>query len=168
MTFAPTPKADLAPLTDLYEGWSVFAQQLLSRLHHAAAAADWAAWAIADIYAHLPGGADAVWQWSGTPAGQNPASGNVSVIITTGNERVITLSKTDSNGGSPAISLSQGSTIVLTDDPATPPITAFRQYVVTSDPVDNGSWVQIDAVRVATFGIQTTPPIGSRVRLLLR
>jgi len=37
-----------------------------------------------------------------------------------------------------------------------------------SDPTDHGTWVSMQAIRVATFGTQDTPPVGSRVRLLIR
>jgi hypothetical protein len=163
VTFVPTPKADLQPLSDLYEGWNAFAQQILSRLWHAEQAADWAANAIADLYARLPG-SGGVWEWD-TITGV----GKVNVAITVGNERLISVSRTDADGFQPSlIGLGQGSTVVLTDDPSTPPTTAFRQYVVAADPTSHGSWLSFPAVRVATFGTQDTPPVGSRVRLLVR
>lgn len=168
MTFAPTPKADLQPLSDLYEGWNSFAQQILSRLWHAEQAADWAANAIADLYAAQPG-SGGFWSWSGQPVGSNPGGGALLITVTTGSNRTVAFAKADANGGTPSLArLTQGATLVLTDDPATPPITAFRQYVVTSDPVDHGAWVSMLAIRMATFGTQNTPPVGSRVRLLIR
>lgn len=168
MTFVPTPKGDLQPLTDLYEGWTSFAQQILSRLWHAEQAANWAAGAIADLYAAQPGGGGD-FLWSGAPFGSNPGLGSLLVTVATGENRTITFSKTDADGVTPSLSrLAQGATLVLTDDPATPPITAFRQYLVVSNPTDHGSWVSMQAVRTATFGTQNTPPVGSRVRLLIR
>lgn len=168
MTFVPTPKADLQPLSDLYEGWNSFSQQVLSRLWHAEQAADWAAAQIADLYAEIAT-LDADWLWGGSATGVDPGEHYLRIAVTTGNERVFALSTVPLE--SQALNLSDlgpGTTIVLTDDPSTPPPTAFRQYVITSDPVDHGSWVGFDAVRVATFGTQTTPPVDSRVRLLIR
>ena len=168
MTFTPTPKGDLQPLTDLYEGWNAFAQQILSRLYHAEQANNWAAAAIADIYGRLPGTGGS-WLWSGAASGTDPGTGKVLITVESGNNRTIALSKTDGDGGSPSLAvLGQGSTLVLTDDPGSPPTTAFRQYLVTADPSDHGAWVSALAIRVATFGTQDIPPPGSRVRLLLR
>ena len=168
MTFTPTPKGDLQPLTDLYEGWNAFAQQILSRLYHAEQASNWAATAIADIYGRLPG-AGGSWLWSSSPFGTDPGDGKVLVTVASGNNRTIALSKTTADGAHLALEiLGQGATLVLTDDPSTPPITAFRQYLVTAEPTDHGSWVSVLAVRVATFGTQDTPSVGTRVRLLLR
>lgn len=167
MTFAPTPKADLEPLGSLHEAWTDLAQQVLSRLHHAEEAANWAAAMIADIYARMPGGSGS-WRWSATVAG-DPGSGRVFIANLGSNQRRITLSHLDANGGAWSFEgLSPGATIVLTDDPVTPPTTAFRQYLVTSDVLDHGGWVTFTALRVATYGMQDTPTVNTPVRLLLR
>lgn len=167
MTFVPTPKGDLVPLAQLEGAWAALGQQVLSRLYHAEAAADWAAAAIADVYARLPG-VSSSWLWSPTVAG-NPGSGQVYIAIVTGNDRLITLSKTDAMGAAPSMAaLMAGATLVLTDDPVTPPTTAFRQYLLTEDVLDHGGWVSFRAIRVATFGTQDTPAAGTPVRLLLR
>lgn len=168
MTFVPTAKADLLSLSQLHDLQTALTQEVLSRLHHAEASADWAANAIADLYAAQPGGGG-FWTWSSQPVGSNPGVGSLLVTVTTGNNRTITFAKTDADGVAPSLArLAQGSTLVLTDDPATPPITSFRQYVVASDPVDHGAWMSMLAVRMATFGTQNTPPVGGRVRLLIR
>lgn len=168
MTFIPTPKADLFPLVQLGATLDALNQQVLSRLHYAEQAADWAASAIADLYASQPG-AGGDWEWSGAPFGTDPGVGALLVTVAAGENRTIVFSKADADGVTPSLArLTQGSTIVLTDDPDTPPITAFRQYVVVTDPTDHGTWVSMQAIRVATFGTQTTPPVGSRVRLLIR
>ena len=167
MTFVPTPKAELEPLSDLYGGWNAFSQQILSRLWHAEQAADWAAEQIANLYAQ--NGFSSSWLWAGTPQDADPGSGRMSVVITGGNNRLLTISKTDANAMAVnLLLLTQGGTVVLTDDPDAPPITAFRQYLVTANPVDHGSWVQVAALRLATFGSQDVPLVDSRVRLLLR
>jgi len=168
VTFLPTPKADLIPLVQLGAALDAVNQQVLSRLHHAEADASWAASAIADLYANQPG-AGGDWEWSGNPFGSDPGIGGLLVTAASGNNRTITFAKIDADGIVPSLSrLTQGATLVLTDDPDTPPITAFRQYVVVANPVDHGTWVSMQALRVATFGTQTTPPVGSRVRLLIR
>lgn len=166
MTFTPTPKADLEPLTSLHEAWTDLSQQVLSRLHHAEEAANWAAAVIADIYERLPG-LSASWYWSSTVAG-DPGTGKVHIAVISGNERRITLSKIDREGDLRTLTLNPGGTVVLTDDPLTPPTTAFRQYLVTSDVLDHGNWVSFTAIRVATYGIQDSPTAGTPVRLLLR
>lgn len=168
-SWEPTPKADLAPLSDVYEGWDEFTAALLSRLFHAEAAADWAAAAVADLYARLPG-MSSTWAWTNVGSGDTGV-GCMNVAITAGVERLVRISKTDATGVSRSVALagiSPGSTVVLTDDPSTPPTTAFRQYVVTSDPEDHGTWISFHATRVATFGTQDTPAGGTTVRILLR
>lgn len=168
MTFTPTPKADLQSPSDLSDYFSALAQQVISRLHHSAQAEDWAAAAIADIYGRLPG-IGGSWLWSSAPFGTDPGVGKVLITVSSGNNRTIALSKTDGDGNTPSLALlAQGSTLVLTDDPSTPPTTAFRQYLVTANPTDHGSWVSLLALRVATFGAQDTPLPDSRVRVLLR
>lgn len=168
MTFIPTPKLDLAPIDALSEVWAALGQQLLSRLYHAQADADATAAAIADLYSRTPG-AGSIWRWAGTAANVNPGVGRLSVIVLSGNNRSFTVSETDADGHAmPLGAIAQGSTLVLTDDPATPPTTAFRSYVVTTTPVDHGNWVSFSGIRTSTFGTQTVPPVDSRVRLLLR
>ena len=166
MTWTPTPKADLEPLSSLHEAWTDLAQQVLSRLHHAEDAANWAATAVADLYDRLPG-LSSSWWWSPVVAG-NPGAGQVYIAVISGNERRVTLSKIDREGALRALDLLPGGTLVLTDDPTTPPTTAFRQYLVTSDILDHGDWVSFSAIRVATFGTQDSPTAGTPVRLLLR
>jgi len=168
MTFTPTPKADLEPLSDLYEGWNAFCQQILSRLYYAEQAANWAATQIAALYAALPESVDDVWTYVGVDASVDPGPGKVAVKVEADQSRTFALSK--ENVDDEAVDLDflvQGSTIVLTDDPDSPPITAFRHYVVTADPVDHGAWLTLHTVRLATFGVLTTPAVNSSVRLVL-
>lgn len=168
MTFVPTPKADLVPLPQLDGAIAAVVQQVLSRLHHSEVDRDFLAAAVADLYASQ-GGGGGDWRWSGAPFGIDPGLGALLITVASGNNRTIAFSKTDADGVVPSLSrLTQGATLVLTDDPATPPTTAFRQYVVSANPVDHSTWVSMQAVRVATFGTQNTPPVGSRVRLLIR
>ena len=168
MTFIPLPKGDLIPLPQLDGAMSAVQAQVLSRLHWSEQADNWAAAAIADLYDSQPG-AGGDWMWSGAPFGSDPGIGGLLITTASGTNRTIAFAKIDADGIVPSLSrLTQGSTLVLTDDPATPPITAFRQYVVVANPVDHGSWVSMQAIRVATFGTQNTPPVGSRVRLLIR
>lgn len=168
MTWVPTPKADLIPLAQLDGALTAVTQQILSRLHHSEQDHDFLASAVADLYASL-NGVGGVWLWSGAAFGTDPGSGRVLVTITQGNNRTIALSKTDGDGNVPSLAtLGAGSTLVLTDDPASAPTTAFRQYLVTSDPTDHGSWISMLALRLATFGNQDTPTVGTSVRLLVR
>ena len=168
MTWVPTPKGDLIPLAQLDGALTAVNQQILSRLYHSEQDHDFLASAVADLYANQPG-EGGVWLWSGSPFGTDPGAGRVLVTVASGNNRTISLSKTDVEGEAPPMALlGQGSTVVLTDDPDSPPTTAFRQYVVTQDPTDHGDWISLLAIRVATFGAQDTPTVGTPVRLLFR
>jgi len=169
MTFTPTPKADLWTAEQEYDAWVALGQQLFSRQYHSQAAQDSFASNIADLYARLPG-AGGFWLWAGTGQNVDPGVGRMSVIITSGNSRIITIAKTDADGVNLAgvLGLAQGSTLVLTDDPTSPPTTAFRQYLVTGPAVDHPTWAQAPALRIATYGTQDIPALGTRVRLLFR
>jgi len=166
MTFVPTPKADLIPLAQLDGAMTAVNQQILSRLYHAEQAAYWAATQIAALYAALPESVDNVWTYVGSTASVDPGPGKVAVAVEADQSRTFALSKEIE--GVDLDFLVQGSTIVLTDDPVTPPITAFRHYVVTADPVDHGTWLTLHTVRLATFGTLATPTVNSSVRLLFR
>lgn len=169
MTYTPIPKADLLSPEDLLAALADLASQVTARLYHAEADATWAASQIAALYAELAD-LDAAWLWGGSATGVDPGASHVRISVGTGNARTFALSTLPDGSASDLnfAALSQGSTVVLTDDPVAPPITAFRQYVVASDVVDHGSWVSFHAVRIATFGTQDTPALESRVRLLLR
>lgn len=169
MTFIPTPKVDQRSIDELYDAAENVIHDILSRLYWAEQAENWAASAIADIYARLPG-LSASWKWSTVAPPADPGSGHATVLITSGtNNRHIAVSKVDADSMVRNLStLAQGSMIVLTDDPDTPPTTAFRQYLVTSTPVDHGGWLSFQALRVATFGTQDIPAAETRVRLLFR
>ena len=164
MTFTPTPKADLWDFDVLYEAEVAVGQQIVSRLHHAEEAANWAATQIAALYAALPDVLDSTWAYVGTDVSHNPGMDRVTVRVNSDQSRTFALSKKTFT----LDDLKQGSTVVLTDDTSSPPVTAFRQYTVTTDPVDHGSWVSFESVRIATFGALTTPTVGATVRLLLR
>lgn len=170
MTFTPIRKDELQPIGELFDTWiSHVAREIVSRLHYAAQSADWAALQIAALYAAIPGVVDGVWDYNGTDASDDPGPGRVAVRIEFDQSRTWALSKESSEMEAMASSnLRQGSTVILTDDPATPPITAFRQYTVTGDSVDHGPWVSFNSVRIATFGVLATPPVGSAVRLIIR
>jgi hypothetical protein len=60
-----------------------------------------------------------------------------------------------------------GDNIVVTDDPAAPPVTGFARYVLTGDPVDHGTWVSIAALRTDTSGSTAPPANGTRLRVML-
>lgn len=161
MTFTPTPKDELLPFADLVERNAVVMHEIMSRLHHMEQAADWAAVQIAALYAALPDVVDDIWTYVGDDASHDPGTGKVAVHVNADQSRTFALSWTP-------FDLKQGSIVVLTDDTSSPPLTAFRQYTVTSEPVDHGSWVSFDTVRIATFGVLTTPTVGATVRLILR
>lgn len=167
MTFYPTAKADLASLDTVWDDWQQLGQQVLSRLHHAEADATWAAMQIAELSSQLAAQIDEDWIYASTSAGSDPGAGKLAIHPTVGENREFAISEVSIGGQVDLSGLDQGSAIVLTDDPAAPPVTAFRQYVVTSTPVDHGSWVSFSALRVAVFGIPSVP-VGTQVRMILR
>lgn len=164
MTFTPTPKAELEPFDALVEHQAVLTHEIMSRLYHAEQAADWAATQIAALYAALPNVADLTLTWKGSNATANPGLAGLAIANTSGQNRAFAVGVGDGSFDDAG----PGSTLVLTDAPDTPPITAFRQYVITSTVLDHGAWVSFTATRIATFGTLTTPPVGSEVRLILR
>ena len=106
------------------------------------------------------------WRYGGDVAGVNPGVGNIAIQGTGSNPRIIAASKTDATGVVRNWALLQpGDDVTITDDPTTPPITGFARYVVTSTPLDNGAWVSFQALRTDTEGSQTSPPIGTPLRV---
>lgn len=168
MTFTPTPPADLPTPEYLFDRGVELMQGMASYLAAQAEQNASVLASIADLYSRLPaasGGDSGVWEWST----QMPVpAGGVHISVLGETNRTIELSESDADGTFHSFAgVAIGDTIVLTDDPATPPATAFRQYVVSAVDHSPMSWVKIDAVRVAIFGSQDTPTAGTRLRLLL-
>ena len=168
MTFTPTPPGDLPTPEELYDRGVQLFQAMSSYLaiqqeQNASVLAS-----IADIYSRLPAtsnGDSGVWEWSNS---MPVPAGSVHISILGDTNRTIELSESDADGTVHSFAgVAIGDSIVLTDDPTTPPATAFRQYVVSAVDYSPMSWVKIDAVRVAIFGSQDTPTPGTRLRLLL-
>jgi hypothetical protein len=59
-----------------------------------------------------------------------------------------------------------GDGIVITDDPADPPVTGFARYILTADPIPQAGYTVMDLLRIDTLGSQTPPPVGTRVRIV--
>lgn len=98
-------------------------------------------------------------------ASVDPTTGHLSIQNAGGADRVIALSKTDSDGiGRNPMVLAPGDNIVVTDDPSTPPITGFARYVITGLPTDHGTWASFPATRTDTTGTTTPPPQNTVVR----
>jgi hypothetical protein len=169
MTFTPIPKDELRAVDDLFLDLVDTIQEITSRLHYAEQAANWAAVQITTLFASLPDVVDDEWDYAGDIASGGVGPGQVAIHVNADQSRSWALSKENSDYDLVDLGdLKQGSTIVLTDDPGSPPVTAFRQYTVTDDPIDRGAWVSFPSVRIATFGVLSTPGIGSSVRLILR
>ena len=83
-----------------------------------------------------------------------------------GQNRLFAISKIDSLGNTrnPML-LAPGDNFVVTDDPATPPVTGFARFVLTAPPTDFGTWVQFPALRTDTSGTQQPPPQDTVVRV---
>jgi len=107
------------------------------------------------------------WDYGGDQV-TDPGTGHLSVTGTGSNPRTLSISKTDADGFTrQLLNLLPGDTITITDDPAQPPVTAWARYVLTADPVDRGTWVQVEALRTATSGGTTPPPVGTRLRVVM-
>lgn len=104
--------------------------------------------------------------YRGTDVSVDPGPGGWTVEVGGGGVRTLAFSKTDENGEPRAVTLLQaGDTITVTDDPDTPPVTGWVRYVLTADPVDNGTWATATALRTDTIGSTNPPPLGSVVRV---
>jgi hypothetical protein len=114
-----------------------------------------------------PGATVAVpYTWAGTAAAADPGAGNIAIAGTGNNPRTIALSSTDADGNTRNLRLLHaGDTLLLTDDPATAPVTGFARYVITAEPVHNATWSQFTALRTDTAGSQTPPAAGTRLRV---
>jgi hypothetical protein len=165
MTFVPTPKTDLPTIADLHEFGARYDQWMASYLYWQQETNVGVMAALADLYVKVGGYIRAgYWVWADDAA----RAGTFHVAIGSGvDARTVKLSRIDADGNPVTLGgFVPGKTMVLMDDPAAPPVTAFRQYVVSSGLVDHGDWWQFDAVRVATFGRQDLPQDGTRIRLL--
>jgi hypothetical protein len=165
MTFTPTPPDQLPTLAQLYDVHQGFDQILVSYLAKQETLNAGVLASISDLYQHVGGRVvDSQWIW----ADDATATGTFHIALGAGeNERIVSLNRHDAD--SDPITLGgfvPGSTMVLMDDPATPPVTAFRQYVCASRMTDHGDWWSFSAVRVATFGAQSIPSDGERISLL--
>ena len=110
-----------------------------------------------------PGSREFLWS---NPASATPTAGYISVAVTTGQNRIIRVSKTDADGlGVSLMFMLPGDTITITDDPNTPPVTGFSRYVVTGDVTNAGTYWQVNATRTDTTGA-LAPANGVRVRVI--
>lgn len=106
-----------------------------------------------------------VWAYAGTNATVDPGSGGIAINGTGQSPRTFAISTTDADGFVRNLSVVRpGDNVTITDDPLVPPTTGFARYVVTSTPVDHGSWYSFTANRTDTAGTQTPPPVGTRLR----
>jgi len=104
--------------------------------------------------------------FGGTTTGVDPGAGNIAISGTGSNPRTFALSGTDADGIIRSlITLLPGDTLVITDDPSTPPITGFARYSLLNVPVDEGGWWSFTALRTDTSGSTATPPVGTSLRL---
>jgi hypothetical protein len=61
--------------------------------------------------------------------------------------------------------LQEGDAILFAEEPVAPaPISVFTRYVVTAEPVDNGTWFQIDAERIDDEGAVAPPALTTEMR----
>ncbi len=167
MTFTPTPPDDLPTPEQMYEKWVELAQLNASFLAAQQATNSSLLASIADLYTKVGGNAAAgTWLWKDSVGGVT--QGDFHVEVLTGNARRFTVSALDADARPVSLAaLQPGSTLVLMDDPVSPPVTAFRQYVLVSPPVaiGNGPFV-FNVTRVAIYGPQDFPTVGTPIRLL--
>jgi hypothetical protein len=108
-----------------------------------------------------------LFTYSGTDTAVAPPAGGVALTNTGGQTRRLALSDTDANGVARNVSLLlPGDGIVITDDPADPPVTGFARYILTADPIPQAGYTVMDLLRIDTVGSQTPPPVGTRVRIV--
>jgi hypothetical protein len=94
-----------------------------------------------------------------------PTAGNLH-IASSGQTRTIRVSKTDIAGLAYTLEpMLPGDGVTITDNPATPPISGFARYVVTSDIIDQGTYWEFTAQRTDTSGATSTTP-GTEVRFI--
>lgn len=109
------------------------------------------------------------YKWRGTDTSTDPGSGYVAVSGSGNQPRVIAFSATTATGVriNPTL-LHAGDTVVLTDDPATPPITGFARYMATAAPVaqGGGSWWTLAAVRTDAIGPAQPPAVDTPLLLV--
>jgi hypothetical protein len=104
--------------------------------------------------------------YAGDNAALAPPTGGVIVDPTGGQSRTVRISATDADGiGRNWAILAPGDNLTITDDPATPPVSGFARYVVTSPPVVTATDATFTADRTDTQGTQTPPPVGTVVRV---
>jgi len=109
------------------------------------------------------GTAVAPYVYRGGSSAIDPGPGGLTIQVTTGQNRVIAVSKTDADGAvhRPQMLLT-GDAVTVADAPGGS-ATGFARYLLTADPVDRGGWVTMAAVRTDVVGTPAPPPLGTRV-----
>lgn len=108
------------------------------------------------------------YKWGGDVTGVNPGSGYVRISGNGNQPRVWAVSEIGTDGVNRQASfaiLEPGDSLVLTDDPDTPPITGFARYEIVDVPVDHGTWWSFTTLRTDTSGATTAPPLNTPLRL---
>lgn len=119
-----------------------------------------------DSHTHEATGGTRIFAFDATAVG-DPGAGRVSIENTGGQTRTFRLSKTDSAGTGLSLAiLLPGDGLAVTDNPATPPITGFARYTITTDATDQGTYWQFDGIRDDTQGSTTPPADGTSVRVI--
>lgn len=120
---------------------------------------------ISDLYAKVGGSlASGIWRWTDSPT---PGVGefHIDKLSATGRRFAVHSIDADSQALS-TLGIGIGDGLCLLDDPASPPVTGFRQYLCVTAPVSHGTWWSFDAARTAIFGTQDFPTPGTRIVLL--
>jgi hypothetical protein len=104
--------------------------------------------------------------WGGDVVGVDPGAGYLRIAGNGNQPRTIAISETDADGLTRFFGvLKAGDTLVITDDPDTPPVSGFVRYLLTEAPVDRGAWWSAVALRTDTAGSTAAPPVGTRLRV---
>jgi hypothetical protein len=104
------------------------------------------------------------YAWRGTDTTVDPGAGGLAISGSGNQPRVIAISETDNDGLFRNVGLlNLADSIVLTDDSDTP--ATFARYMLTADPVDQGSWWTMTAIRTDTLGAQQPPAVGTVMRV---
>jgi hypothetical protein len=114
------------------------------------------------------GTSGAVWNYAVAATGAvDPGAGNLTAISDglTPPTWTFEISNTDVEGVVHNLMvMSPGDTLTITDNPLTPPITAYQRFSLVSEPVSSATWITVTATPIDT-SIGVAPVVGTEVKL---
>jgi hypothetical protein len=102
--------------------------------------------------------------WAGSTTTADPGIGRIAISGTGNQPRVIAISETDADGIARNIGLlNLADSIVVTEDSDNP--SQFARYMLTANPVDQGAYWTMSAIRTDTLGPVQPPAVGAPLRV---